>query len=237
MTEAVRRKPYGPRTFVGFLRLPLTPVVAVILLDELEKAHKVCVFPGVPTIVPHAHLTKDVSMILLQILDEGNVTDSQGRKVDFKVRNFPVLSRISNLVHSQNTIICLTSNLGSDILAHPSSCDANGIVSKEARDLVMERTSEYFAPELLNRLDSILVFNKLSRESILEVVSLRLKDVADRLQDRRIALDVDDGAKDWLANKGYSDVYGARAIARVVRTKVSPGWSDLLVIGDPRCDS
>lgn len=168
LTEAVRRKPY-----------------AVILLDELEKAHK------------------DVSVILLQILDEGNITDSQGRKVDFK-----------------NTIICLTSNLGSDILAHPTSCDENGVVLKEARDLVLERTSEYFAPELLNRLDSILVFNKLSKESILEVVSLRLKDVSDRLRDRRITLDVDDDAREWLGKKGYSDVYGARAIARIVRTKV-----------------
>jgi len=168
LTEAVRRKPY-----------------AVILLDELEKAHK------------------DVSMILLQILDEGNITDSQGRKIDFK-----------------NTIICLTSNLGNDILARPSSCDENGVVSKEARDLVLERTSEYFPPELLNRLDSILVFDKLSKESVLEVVSLRLKDVADRLQDRRITLNVDDGAKHWLAKQGYSNVYGARAIARIVRTKV-----------------
>jgi ATP-dependent Clp protease ATP-binding subunit ClpA len=103
---------------------------------------------------------------------------------------------------------------------------------------VLERTSEYFAPELLNRLDSILVFNKLSRESILKVVSLGLKDVADRLRDRRITLDVDDGAKDWLAKKGYSDVYGARAIARVVRTKVGLVGlrADLLLIGDSqRC--
>lgn len=96
----------------------------------------------------------------------------------------------------------------------------------------MERTSEYFAPELLNRLDSILVFNKLSKESILEVVSLRLKDVSDRLRDRRIALDIDDGAKDWLARKGYSDVYGARAIARIVRTKVSPIRADSRLIND-----
>lgn len=98
----------------------------------------------------------------------------------------------------------------------------NGIVSKEARELVLERTSEYFAPELLNRLDSILVFNKLSKESILEVVSLRLKDVSDRLRDRRITMDVGNDAKKWLAEEGYSDVYGARAIARIVRTKVSP---------------
>ncbi|EMD39396.1 hypothetical protein CERSUDRAFT_104581 [Gelatoporia subvermispora B] len=168
LTEAVRRKPY-----------------AVILLDELEKAHK------------------DVAMILLQILDEGSITDSQGRKVDFR-----------------NTIICLTSNLGSDILAHSTASDANGVVTPEARDEVLERTSEYFPPELLNRLDSMLVFNKLSRQSILKVVDLRLNDVASRLNNRRITLDVDEAAKGWLAKEGYSDVYGARAIARVVRTKV-----------------
>ncbi|PBK81924.1 P-loop containing nucleoside triphosphate hydrolase protein [Armillaria gallica] len=168
LTEAVRRKPY-----------------AVILLDELEKAHK------------------DVSMILLQILDEGSITDSQGRKVDFK-----------------NTIICLTSNLGSDILAHQTSCNEDGVVTPEARDEVLERTSSYFPPELLNRLDTMLVFNKLSRQSILQVVSLRLNDVADRLKHRRITLDVDEDARGWLAKQGYSEVYGARAIARVVRTDV-----------------
>ncbi|KAF9224283.1 P-loop containing nucleoside triphosphate hydrolase protein [Gyrodon lividus] len=168
LTEAVRRKPY-----------------AVILLDELEKAHK------------------DVAMILLQILDEGSLTDSQGRKVDFK-----------------NTIICLTSNLGSNILAHSSSCEENGLVTEEAKQLVMERTSEYFPPELLNRLDSMLIFNKLSRNAILDIVSLRLNDVAERLKDRHITLDVDEATEDWLLKKGYSEIYGARAIARVVRTDV-----------------
>ncbi|KAG8975817.1 chaperone ATPase hsp78 [Tulasnella sp. 425] len=158
---------------------------AVLLLDEVEKAHP------------------DVSQILLQVLDEGSLTDSQGRKVDFK-----------------NTIIILTSNLGSDILADPSAVLENGIVTDAAKDQVVGRASEYFAPELLNRLDSIQVFNKLSRESILEVVSLRLRDVLDRVRDRRINLDVDDKAKEWLAQAGYSDAYGARAIARVVRTKV-----------------
>ncbi|KAJ7166851.1 P-loop containing nucleoside triphosphate hydrolase protein [Mycena filopes] len=168
LTEAVRRKPY-----------------AVILLDELEKAHK------------------DVAMILLQILDEGSITDSQGRKVDFK-----------------NTIICLTSNLGSDILAQPAACTDDGVVTPEARQQVLDLTSEYFPPELLNRLDTMLVFNKLSRASILEVVALRLQDVADRLKDRRITLDVDNTARNWLAEHGHSTVYGARAIARVVRTDV-----------------
>lgn len=146
---------------------------------------------------------KDVAMILLQILDEGTITDSQGRKVDFK-----------------NTIICLTSNLGSDILAHDTACDENGVVKPDAREEVIERTQMFFPPELLNRLDSMLVFNKLSRKSILEVVSLRLRDVADRLKARRITLDVDDGAKDVLAQHGYSQAYGARAIARIVRTDV-----------------
>ncbi|KAF7356093.1 p-loop containing nucleoside triphosphate hydrolase protein [Mycena venus] len=168
LTEAVRRKPY-----------------AVILLDELEKAHK------------------DVAMILLQILDEGSVTDSQGRKVDFK-----------------NTIICLTSNLGSNILADPTACTEDGVVTPEARQQVLDLTAEYFPPELLNRLDTMLVFNKLSRASILQVVGLRLQDVAARLSDRRITLDVDDSARNWLAQHGYSNVYGARAIARVVRTDV-----------------
>ncbi|KAK7007238.1 p-loop containing nucleoside triphosphate hydrolase protein [Favolaschia claudopus] len=150
LTEAVRRKPY-----------------AVILLDELEKAHK------------------DVAMILLQILDEGSVTDSQGRKVEFK-----------------NTIIRLTSNLGSNILAHPTACTEDGVVTPEARQQVLDLTAEYFPPELLNRLDTMLVFNKLSRQSILQVVDLRLQDVASRLKDRRITLDVDEAARNWLAQHG-----------------------------------
>ena len=114
----------------------------------------------------------------------------------------------------------LTRISGSDILAHKSASDDNGVVTVEAREEVLERTSEYFAPELLNRLDSMLVFNKLSRPSILQVVSLRLNDVAERLKNRRITMDVDDKAREWLAQEGYSDIYGARAIARVVRTKV-----------------
>ena len=109
---------------------------------------------------------------------------------------------------------------GSDILAHSTACDAGGVVTPEAKTEVLERVTEYFPPELLNRLDSMLVFNKLSRRSIVDVVALRLKDVAGRLAARRITLDVDDKARGWLADHGYSDVYGARAIARVVRTEV-----------------
>lgn len=115
---------------------------------------------------------------------------------------------------------CSRYNSGSDILAHPTACTEDGVVTPDAKDQVLERTSEYFPPELLNRLDTMLVFNKLSRASILQVVSLRLNDVAKRLKDRRITLDLDDSAKEWLEKQGYSDVYGARAIARVVRTDV-----------------
>ncbi|KAL5478820.1 HSP78_1 [Sanghuangporus weigelae] len=182
LTEAVRRRPY-----------------AVILLDELEKAHK------------------DVVMILLQILDEGNITDSQGRKVDFK-----------------NTIICLTSNLGSNVLASSESTFPDGTITPSARDDVLALTQEYFPPELLNRLDATLVFNKLSRESILGVVDLRLRDVGERIRDRRMALDVDAGARRWLADRGYSDLYGARAIARVVRTEVLFPLAQKLLAGTIR---
>ncbi|KAN0109195.1 P-loop containing nucleoside triphosphate hydrolase protein [Russula decolorans] len=182
LTEAVRRKPY-----------------AVILLDELEKAHK------------------DVTMILLQILDEGTITDSQGRKVDFR-----------------NTIICLTSNIGSDILAHPTASDDSGTVTPLARAEVLERVSEQFPPELLNRLDSMLVFNRLSHDSILRVIDLRLRDVAARLAQRRIRIDVDDAARTWLAEKGFSDVYGARAIARVVRSEVLFPLARKMLVGTIR---
>ena len=104
-------------------------------------------------------------------------------------------------------------------MAHRTASDPEtGIVTSQARDEVIERTQEYFPPELLNRLDSIQVFNKLSRPSILKVVDLRLKDVAERLKSRRITLEVNDAAKEWLAKQGYSEIYGARAIARIVRT-------------------
>ena len=138
------------------------------------------------------------------------------------------------MVH-QNTIICLTSNLGSDILVAPSSCDANGVVTEAAKAEVLERTSEYFPPELLNRLDAMLVFNKLSRSAILDVVALRLNDVAERLKDKRITLNVDEAAREWLVRKGYSEVYGARAIARVVRSEVLFPLAQKLLRGTIRC--
>ena len=100
---------------------------------------------------------------------------------------------------------------------------------------MLERVGEYFPPELLNRLDSMVVFNKLSKDSILQVVSLRLSDVQDRLKHSRVTLDVDDEAKQWLADEGYSNVYGARAIARVVRQKVVFPLAQKMLRGTIRC--
>jgi ATP-dependent Clp protease ATP-binding subunit ClpB len=107
-------------------------------------------------------------------------------------------------------------------------------VTASARAEVLERVSEQFPPELLNRLDSMLVFNRLSHESILRVVDLRLRDVAARLAQRRIKLDVDDSARAWLAEKGFSDVYGARAIARVVRSEVLFPLARKMLVGTIR---
>lgn len=103
-----------------------------------------------------------------------------------------------------------------------------------ARTEVLERVTEQFPPELLNRLDSMLVFNRLSHDSILRVVDLRLRDVAARLAQRRIKLDVDDAARAWLAEKGFSNIYGARAIARVVRSEVLFPLARKMLVGTIR---
>ena len=134
------------------------------------------------------------------------------------------------------TVIFDTQGLlsGSDILSRPESTTSDGVITKEAQEAVLERTSQYFPPELLNRLDSILVFNKLSWQSILEIVDLRLNDVASRMKDKRITLNVDKDAKEWLAKEGYSNVYGARAIARVVRSKVAVPLAEKLLDGTIR---
>lgn len=109
-------------------------------------------------------------------------------------------------------------------------------MTEEARDEVLTRVAETFPPELINRLDSQVVFNRLSRQSILSIVDLRLADVSERLKDRRMTLDVSQRAKEWLADQGYSEVYGARAVARVVRTKVLFPLAKKLLTGTIRCD-
>jgi ATP-dependent Clp protease ATP-binding subunit ClpB len=119
-------------------------------------------------------------------------------------------------------------------LAEPSSTTPSGEVTPSIKTAVLGRVAETFPPELINRLDSQVVFNKLSRESIMAIVGLRLNDVAERLKDRRITLEVSDSAKEWLASEGWSDEYGARAVARVVRTELTYPLAKKLLAGTIR---
>jgi len=156
----------------------------VILFDEIEKAHP------------------DVFNVLLQVLDDGRLTDGQGRRVDFK-----------------NTLIVLTSNLGSEILA---ALPENGNMVL-ARDQVMQVVRASFRPEFLNRLDEILLFRRLSRGDMRGIVDIQLTRLQKLLDDRKIVLDIDDKARNWLAETGYDPVYGARPLKRVIqRTLQNP---------------
>ncbi len=162
----------------------------VILFDEVEKAHP------------------DVFNILLQVLDEGRLTDGQGRVVDFR-----------------NTLIVLTSNLGSDAIA----TDEGEELSPRTRDKVMDVVRAHFRPEFLNRLDEILMFRRLSRANMEGIVKVQLKHLRKLLEDRKINLDVTEKALDWLAEAGYDPVYGARPLKRVIqRTLQNPIAQDIL---------
>ena len=151
------------------------------MFDEVEKAHP------------------DVFNVLLQVLDEGHLTDGQGRKVDFK-----------------NTIIILTSNLGAEFLANqPEGEDVSAV-----REEVMEIVRTSFKPEFLNRLDEILLFRRLSRADMSGIVKIQLKRLSSRLADRRITLNVTPEALNWLADKGYEPMYGARPLKRLIQREL-----------------
>jgi ATP-dependent Clp protease ATP-binding subunit ClpB len=156
---------------------------AVILFDEVEKAHR------------------DVFNILLQVLDDGHLTDSQGRKVDFK-----------------NSIIILTSNLGSDAFIHQPENES--VIVPKVRDQVMLSVREAFRPEFLNRLDEILIFNRLQKADMEKIVEIQLKQLAKRLEDRQLILTWEPPATAWLANQGYDPIYGARPLKRVIQKSV-----------------
>ena len=164
---------------------------SVILFDEIEKAHP------------------DVFNVLLQLLDDGRLTDGQGRTVDFK-----------------NTIVIMTSNLGSQYIA---SLIGN---EDEMRAKVMEVLQASFRPELLNRIDEIVIFKPLSRKQLAEVVDIQLKSVADRLRERQIDLQLTSGARELLANKGYDPVYGARPLKRVIQKDVLDPLSMKVIKGE-----
>jgi ATP-dependent Clp protease ATP-binding subunit ClpB len=164
----------------------------VILFDEVEKAHN------------------DVFNILLQVLEDGRLTDGQGHTVDFR-----------------NTIIVLTSNLGSEYLA----ALLEGQPAEAARDQVMEVVRRSFRPEFLNRLDEIILFNRLGRNEMKRIVDIQLKHLQKLLEDRKIVLKIDDTAKSWLANTGYDPVYGARPLKRVIQRHLQNPLATMLLSG------
>ncbi|RJE79300.1 ATP-dependent chaperone ClpB [Paracoccus sp. JM45] len=164
----------------------------VILFDEVEKAHP------------------DVFNVLLQVLDDGVLTDGQGRTVDFK-----------------QTLIILTSNLGSQALSHLPE-DADGT---EARHHVMDAVRNHFRPEFLNRLDEIIIFRRLSRSNMDGIVTVQLALLEARLAGRKIMLDLDDAAWTWLADQGYDPVFGARPLKRVIQRALQDPLAELLLSG------
>jgi ATP-dependent Clp protease ATP-binding subunit ClpB len=167
----------------------------VVLFDEIEKAHP------------------DVFNVLLQVLDEGRLTDGHGRTVDFR-----------------NTLIILTSNLGSEFL----SALPEGAHAAEAEDQVMGMVRAHFRPEFLNRLDEIILFDRLGREHMEGIVRIQLGLLAKRLEPRKIVLELDGGALAWLANKGYDPVYGARPLKRVIQKALQDPLAELLLGGTLR---
>ncbi len=164
----------------------------VILFDEIEKAHP------------------DVFNVLLQVLDDGRLTDGQGRTVDFR-----------------NTVIILTSNLGSDYLASLSEDEDIATVRGKVMDVV-RRT---FRPEFLNRLDEILIFRRLNRRDMTAIVDIQLQRLEKMLTDRDIALKLDRAAKAWLAETGYNPVYGARPLKRVIQRALQNPIASLILEG------
>ncbi|KAK5221744.1 chaperone ATPase hsp78 [Exophiala xenobiotica] len=168
---------------------------AVLLFDEFEKAHR------------------DISSLLLQVLDEGFLTDSQGHKVDFR-----------------NTLIVLTSNLGAEILMGSGANVEN--VTPEQKKGVMEVVQASYPPEFLNRIDEFIIFNKLSKSALRDIVDIRIKELQARLDDRRMKLDISDNVKDWLCEKGYDPRYGARPLNRLIQHEIGRKLADRIIRGE-----
>jgi ATP-dependent Clp protease ATP-binding subunit ClpB len=164
----------------------------VVLLDEVEKAHP------------------DVFNILLQVLDDGRLTDGQGRTVDFR-----------------NTLIIMTSNLGGEILA----AQPDGHDSEEVRELVMQVVRGAFRPEFLNRLDETLLFHRLTRAQMTGIVDVQIERLRKMLEDKKMTLELDNQALIWLADKGYDPVYGARPLKRVIQRELQNPLAGLLLAG------
>jgi ATP-dependent Clp protease ATP-binding subunit ClpB len=168
---------------------------SVVLFDEIEKAHP------------------DVFNILLQILDDGRITDSQGRTVDFK-----------------NTIIILTSNLGSSYLLE--GIEEDGSIRPEAQEAVMAELRRSFRPEFLNRLDEIILFRPLTRENLNSIIDLMVESLRKRLKDRDLDLALTDAAKELIIERGYDPLYGARPLRRVLQSSVETLVARTILRGD-----
>ena len=156
---------------------------SVVLFDEVEKAHP------------------DVFNILLQVLDDGRITDSQGRTVDFK-----------------NTILIMTSNIGAQYLLE--GIDADGEISQSAQELVLNDLRTHFRPEFLNRLDETILFKPLTKENISGIIALILKDINQRLEDKELTIEISDAAQHFIVENGYDPVYGARPLKRFIQKYV-----------------
>lgn len=166
----------------------------IILLDEVEKAHP------------------DVFNILLQVLDDGRLTDGQGRTVNFK-----------------NTILIMTSNLGSEFLLENDSTD--GIISPEIKKKVMQLTQAHFKPEFLNRIDDILMFTPLTMDSVQKIVEKFIHQLSDRLESQEITLGIDEDAQKWIAKEGYNPAYGARPLQRFITNNVETPLAKEIIAG------
>jgi ATP-dependent Clp protease ATP-binding subunit ClpB len=164
----------------------------VVLFDEIEKAHP------------------DVFNVLLQVLDEGRLTDGQGRTVDFR-----------------NTLIIMTSNLGAEILVNqPEGQDTDAV-----RDQVMAIVRASFRPEFLNRVDEIILFHRLQRSEMSRIVDIQMQRLSRLLEDRKIAIKLDASAREWLAEKGWDPAYGARPLKRVIQKSVQDPLAELILSG------
>jgi ATP-dependent Clp protease ATP-binding subunit ClpB len=166
---------------------------SVVLLDEVEKAHP------------------ETFDILLQVLDDGRLTDGQGRTVDFR-----------------NVILVMTSNLGSQFLIDPTMSET------AKREAVMGAVRTAFKPEFLNRLDEVVVFDALGAEELAHIVDLQVRELATRLHDRRITLEVTDAAREWLALTGYDPAYGARPLRRLIQKEIGDRLARAVLAGEVR---
>ena len=168
---------------------------SVVLFDEIEKAHP------------------DVFNILLQVLDDGRITDSQGRTVNFK-----------------NTIIILTSNLGSNVIL--DNIDQNGNIKEEAKEQIDKLLKQTFRPEFLNRLDDTVLFTPLTRENVYKIIDIMLKKLESRLEKQNLKLEVTQAAKDLIVDGGYDVTFGARPLKRYIESNVETKVAKAILQGN-----